>query len=184
MRSQPLLAALVFLAGAVSIGTPVRARVPGNPAPATAPAKPRSSPAKSALLSRRESVAQATVTIPAKWCAGFVAQEKTWVVTAAHCIPEGRERFDVKLRDGTLLESSVAYLDREHDLAVLRLDQAAPVVPLVLGERLPAQGAQVLFVGRVDRRSRAQVATIERIDQCPSLPDVSNALFTSLDARP
>jgi S1-C subfamily serine protease len=184
MKTSAKLVALVAMAGAVSIASPLAARVPASPTPAAAPAKPGSSPAKSALLSRRESVAQATVTIPAKWCAGFVAQEKTWVVTAAHCIPEGRERFDVKLRDGTVLESSLAHLDREHDLAALRLDQPAPVVPLVLGERLPAQGAQVLFVGRVDRRSRAQVATIERIDQCPSLPDVSNALFTSLDARP
>jgi len=182
MRSPARLAALAAVAGAVSIGSPVEARVP--PAPAAAQAKPRSLPAKQALLSRRESVAQATVTIPAKSCAGFVAQEKTWVVTAAHCIPEGRERFDVKLRDGTVLESSLAYLDREHDLAALLLDQPAPVAPLALAERLPARGAQVLFVGRVDRRLRPQVATIERIDQCPSLPDVSNALFTTLDARP
>jgi S1-C subfamily serine protease len=192
MRSLATLASLAVLAGAVSIGSPALARVPANPAPAPAQQKsgPRLAPpraaqaAKPTLLSRRESVAQATVTIPAKSCAGFVAHERTWVVTAAHCIPEGPQRFDVKLRDGTVLQSSLAYLDREHDMAALRLDQPAPVEPLVLGDRLPARGEQVLFVGRVDRRSRTQVATVERIDQCPSLPDVSNALFTSLEARP
>ena len=185
MRQEALLAALAVFAGAVSIGSPAGARVPANPAPAAAQPKPRAaSPAKPSLLGRRESVAQATVTIPAKSCAGFVAQEKTWVVTAAHCIPEGQQRFDVKLRDGTLLQSSLAYLDRDHDLAALRLDQPAPVVPLTLGDRMPAPGAPVLFVGRVDRRSRPQVAAVERIDQCPSLPDVSNAIFTTLEARP
>ena len=192
MRPSATLAAIVVLAGATSIGFPAEARVPANPPPPAAQAKrvprlsaPRSAlPAKPSLLSRREAVAQATVTIPAKSCAGFVAQEKTWVVTAAHCIPEGGQRFDVKLRDGTVLEGNLAYLDREHDLAALRLDQPAPVEPLVLGERMPLPGAQVLFVGRIDRRLRPQVATIERIDQCPSLPDVSNALFTTLEARP
>lgn len=176
-----MLTALGVLAGAVSLGVPAEARVPAHSAPA---AKRPQLTAKQALLAHRETVAQATVTIPAKSCAGFVAQEKTWVVTAAHCIPEGPQRFDVKLRDGTLLSSSLAYLDREHDLAALRLDRPAPVVPLALGERFPAPGAQVLFVGRVDRRLRPQVATIERIDQCPSLPDISNALFTTLEARP
>lgn len=191
MKRSATLAAFV-LVGAVSLGFPAEARVPANPSPAAAQAKPGArlaaprpvSPAKPSLLSRREAVAQATVTIPAKSCAGFVAQEKSWVVTAAHCIPEGGQRFDVKFRDGTVLESSLAYLDRDHDLAALRLDQPASVEPLVLGERLPSPGAQVLFVGRIDRRLRPQVATIERIDQCPSLPDVSNALFTTLEARP
>jgi S1-C subfamily serine protease len=181
MKLSAMLTALGVLAGTVSLGVPAAARVPAHSAPV---AKRPPSPAKQSLLAHRETVAQATVTIPAKSCAGFVAQEKTWVVTAAHCIPEGPQRFDVKLRDGTLLSSSLAYLDREHDLAALRLDQPAPVVPLALGERMPAPGAHVLFVGRVDRRLRPQVAKIERIDQCPSLPDVSNALFTTLEARP
>ena len=182
MRPSPTLAAFVALAGALSIGFPAEARVP-KPAPRVS-APHKAAPSKPSLLSHRESVAQATVTIPAKWCAGFVAQDKSWVVTAAHCIPEGPQRFDVKLRDGTVVESSLAYLDRAHDLAALRLDRPAPVEPLVLGDRLPAPGSQVLFVGRVDRRLRPQVATIERIDQCPSLPEISNALFTTLDARP
>jgi S1-C subfamily serine protease len=181
MRLPAKRIALVALAAVLTAGAAAEARIP-EPARATKVAKPAGT--KQGLLARREAVAQATVTIPAKSCAGFVADEQSWVVTAAHCIPEGGQRFDVKLRDGSVIESSLAYLDREHDLAALRLDQPAPVQPLVLGDRMPAAGAPVLFVGRVDRRLRPQVATIEKVDQCPSLPDVHNALFTTLDAKP
>lgn len=191
MRPSAELATHVALAGVLSVGLVAEARAAASPTSAAA-SKPaaRTSPHRQAarqrqsLLDRRETVAQATVTITAKSCAGFVAQERTRVVTAAHCIPEGGQRFEVKLRDGTLLESTLEYLDRDRDLAALRLDQPAAVTPLVLADRLPATGAAVLFVGRIDRRSRPQVATIERIDQCPSMPQVSNALFTTLEARP
>ncbi len=178
MRLPAKRLALVALAAVLTVGAAAEARVPAQPARAAVVK------GKPSLLARRETVAQATVTIPAKSCAGFVADDRSWVVTAAHCIPEGWQRFDVKLRDGGLLGSSLAYLDRAHDLAALRLDQPAPVEPLVLGDRMPAPGSSVLFVGRTDRRMRPQVATIERIDQCPSLPDVHNALFTTLDAKP
>jgi|RhiMethySRZTD1v2_1073278.scaffolds.fasta_scaffold20995_4 S1-C subfamily serine protease len=178
MRLSAKRLALVALAAVLTVGAAAEARIPSQPARAAV------SKAKPGLLARRETVAQATVMIPAKSCAGFVADDRSWVVTAAHCIPESGQRFDVKLRNGTLLESTLAYLDRAHDLAALRLDQPAPVEPLVLGDRMPAPGATVLFVGRTDRRMRPQVATIEKIDQCPSLPDLHNALFTTLDAKP
>jgi S1-C subfamily serine protease len=136
------------------------------------------------LLAQRDRVAQASVTIPAKMCAGSVVGERTRVLTAAHCIPEGSDRLAVKLRDGELVDSTLEYLDRDADMALLRLDHPAPVTPLALSQKAPAAGDSVLFVGRIDRRSRAQVASVERVGRCPSLPGVPTALFTTLKARP
>jgi hypothetical protein len=113
-----------------------------------------------------------------------VVSEKDRVLTAAHCIPVGLERLTVKLKGGSRIESTLEYLDRESDLALLRLDAPAAVEPLMFASVLPSAGQPVLFAGRVDRRSRSQVARVERLGTCPSLPGVEKAVFTTLQAKP
>jgi hypothetical protein len=136
------------------------------------------------LVAERERVAAATVTLPERSCAGSVAGSRATVLTAAHCISQGATRVDVETRDGEVLSAAVAHLDREGDLALLALDRELPVEPLVLATTLPRRGDRLLFVGRVDRPSRTQVVRVDKLDQCPSLPDVPRALFTSVHARP
>ena len=139
---------------------------------------------RAGLMLHRQRVAAATVTIPAKSCAGALVHERTYVLTAAHCVPRAAERMEVRLKDGTSVQSSVRHIDRDADLALLVLDTPAPVEPLELANELPSPNQSVLFVGRVDRPSRAQVAQVERLGICPSLPAVDNALFTTITARP
>ena len=137
-----------------------------------------------ALLAQRERVAQATVMVPAKSCAGVVAGDRSHVLTAAHCVPFATDRLSVRLRDRTTIEGEVEFLDRDADLAIIGLDQPSNVEPLEVSDRLSVAGDRVLFVGRTDRRSRAQVARVERTGRCPSLPGVEGALSTSVQAKP
>jgi S1-C subfamily serine protease len=141
-------------------------------------------PHEVALMAQRARVAAATVTLPERSCAGVVVGEADRVVTAAHCVPQGAWSADVALRDGRTLEASIVHLDRDADLAVLLLDEQLTVKPLQIASESPQPGDRVLFVGRVDRKSRPQVARIERVGVCPSLPSVPDALFTTVKARP
>jgi S1-C subfamily serine protease len=135
------------------------------------------------LLLERNRVAAATVTLPFKSCAGSIAGGNTQVLTAAHCIPEGVEELDVVFR-GRKLRAMVALIDRTRDTALLALDEALDVQPLELAVDLPKRGDRVLFVGRTDRPSKTQIAQVLKLGRCPSLPGVSDAVFTDLDAKP
>jgi S1-C subfamily serine protease len=140
--------------------------------------------ARARLLSFKARVAQATVTLPDRSCAGVVAGDTEHVVTAAHCVPEGAERVRVRFSRAGSQRAAIRHIDRDADLALLRLDPPAPVEPLEIAEDLPRQFSPVLFVGRTDRWSRTQVAQIERLGRCPSLPGQPKALFTTVQARP
>jgi S1-C subfamily serine protease len=135
------------------------------------------------LFAERRHVRAATVTLPLRSCAGSVAGSRTQVLTAAHCIPEGAAQVEVIFR-GRPLRAVVALLDRTRDTALLALDEALDVEPLELALDLPKPGDRVLFVGRVDRPSQTQVVRVVRLGRCPSLPGVSDAVFTSLKAKP
>lgn len=151
--------------------------------PSTALAKaPNDAPLRF-IMAYKERVAAATVTLPERSCAGSVAGTRLQVVTAAHCVNEGATHVLVKLRSGEQRSSEVVYLDRDQDLALLRLSKEVSVEPLLLSDRLPQPGDEVLFVGRVDRPSRTQVAKVEKLGTCPSLPEVSDAVFTTLQAK-
>jgi S1-C subfamily serine protease len=129
-------------------------------------------------------VTQATVTVLDTGCAGAVAGDRQHVVTAAHCVPDDATEVRVKLGNGKRLRGEVIHLDRAGDLAVLALDAKAPVTPLAVAARMPRRGEQLLFVGRMDRRGKTQLATVDRLAPCPSLPDLDRAAFTSVVARP
>ncbi len=143
-----------------------------------------STPVVLSKAERRERLAKATVLLPAKSCAGFVAFDVKHVVTAAHCIPKASKRLVIRASDGKRRIGTLKYLDRDADLAILLLNQAVPVIPLQLSENLPTVGERVLFIGRTDRRGRPQLARVEQLSRCPSLPKVPNAVFTSIQARP
>ncbi len=136
------------------------------------------------LYAGRERVAKATVTLPEKSCAGSVAGDREHVVTAAHCVIDGAQRVRVRLSNGVTLGSDVQHIDRDADVALLRLDAPANVEPLGLGDYLPRRGARLLFVGRLDRPSKTQVVSVDRLGRCPSLPGQPQAMFTSVQAQP
>ncbi len=169
MRAAVVSLSLVLAAGVVA-------------SVATAQAKPVVR--QKSLLSERARVARATVTLPELSCAGAVAGDRGHVVTAAHCVAEGHDRVRVRFANGVQTQSSVEYIDRDLDLAWLALDHEAAVAPLALAGAWPRAGERVLFVGRVDRPSKTQVARIEHFGRCPSLPAQPRSLFTSVKARP
>lgn len=136
------------------------------------------------LLEYRSEVARATLLVLGESCAGFVAEAPNLVVTAAHCIPYPKRRVAVRSPAGQTLMARLDRIDRDTDLALLRLAEPLPVVPLVLSERVPVAGDRLMFVGRGDRGNRPQLARVKKLDRCPSLPRVPNAVFTSVAARP
>src|SRR5688572_25087356 len=80
---------------------------------------PGASRAEAKKPNARERLLQASVIVVPKACAGAVAGSPSHVLTAAHCIPPGDERVQVKLRTGQLVDSRVEYLDEDRDLALL-----------------------------------------------------------------
>lgn len=136
------------------------------------------------LWSQRARVARATVTLPELGCAGSIAGTRSQVLTSAHCVPDDASEVDVTVRRGHTERAWVAYIDRDSDLALLKLDEDVPVEPLTISSEIPELGTRLLFVGRIDRPSRTQVVRVERLGRCPSLPEVDDALFTTLVAYP
>ncbi len=125
-------------------------------------------------------VETATVTLVPGHCAGVIVEDGRHALTAAHCVGEGEERVAVALRDGQELSGRYTLVDRDRDVAVIRLDAVAPVRPLEVAPTLPAVGEALLFAGRADRPGSAQEASLARLGRCPSLPGVPQALFTTL----
>lgn len=126
------------------------------------------------------SVEQATVTLLPGHCAGVVVEDGFHALTAAHCVRPLEQRIDVELYDGTRLGGTYVHVDTERDVAVIRLDNKAPVRPLPVAQQLPVPGDSLLFAGRNDRPGGPQTVTLARLGRCPSLPQVPNALFTTL----
>jgi hypothetical protein len=58
-----------------------------------------------------------------------------------------------------------------------------PVTPLGVVRRTPIVGTVLYFHGNPER-PRWQAARLDRIAPCPSLPDLSRALHTSIDGTP
>jgi S1-C subfamily serine protease len=127
----------------------------------------------------------ATVTLAPGHCAGVIVADGHHVLTAAHCIQGAPgQRQSVVLRDGQLLGGEVKVVDARRDMAVLRLDRVAPVRPLMVATRLPSPGEELLFAGRNDRPGEPQEVQLRKLGRCPSLPQVPQALFTSLHGAP
>lgn len=123
---------------------------------------------------------EATVTLVPGYCAGVIVEDGRHVMTAAHCVDVGGQRIPFELHDGEQLSGTPVFLDAGQDVAIFRLDAVAPVMPLPLAPELPSVGEQLLFAGRNDRPGPLQEVWLERLSRCPSLPEVPQALFTTL----
>lgn len=132
---------------------------------------------------RERLLKEATVTIVPGVCAGVIVGDGRHALTAAHCLRDGNARITFELHDGTRIEGDVVLLEKEHDLAVVRLDEVAGVRPLAVADSLPTPGSAILFAGRNDRPGETQRAEVRRLGRCPSLPGVPEALFTTLEGR-
>ncbi|RKH62190.1 serine protease [Corallococcus interemptor] len=126
----------------------------------------------------------ATVTLGDGHCAGVVVGQGRHVLTAAHCVAPGAGRERTNFEDGRQLQGRYVFVDRGRDVAVLELEAKAPVAPLEVAEGLPIPGAMLVFTGRHDRPGEPQRVMVERWGRCPSLPDVPNALFTTMHGEP
>src|SRR5690606_15552020 len=103
---------------------------------------------------------------------------------AAHCIPKGKRRVTIQTSAGKRYTARLDRIDRDADLAVLKLDRPLALAPLRLSPEVVSPGDSLLFVGRLDRGGEAQLASVRKVGRCPSLPRVPNAVFTTIDARP
>jgi S1-C subfamily serine protease len=138
-------------------------------------------PAASAPRSVRELVEDATVRL-ASGCSGAVAERADVIVTALHCVDD-RSEVGVRFASGEERMARVGATDTVADQAVLVLAQPAPVAPLRIATRRQIPGTVLYYYGHPDRVA-FQTARLDRIGQCPSLPALQNALFTSIHGKP
>jgi len=129
----------------------------------------------------RSLVEDATVRL-ASGCSGAVAERPNVIVTALHCVND-RTSVDVRFASGTQRTARVAVTDAAADQAVLLLDEPAPATPLRIATRRQIPGTVLYYYGHPDRVA-FQTARLDRIGQCPSLPALQNALFTSIAGKP
>ena len=125
----------------------------------------------------------ASVVLEGVGCAGVLAETPDIVLTARHCVE--REGQDLRLRfsDGSRRSAWVEAIDRESDQAVLILDEPVAITPLLIVRRRQIPGTVLYFEGN-PAKPRFQRGRLDRIGRCPSLPDLPNALFTSIRGVP
>jgi S1-C subfamily serine protease len=126
-----------------------------------------------------EAIRNATISLTGR-CAGVVAEDGMYAVTAAHCIRPGEGDVAIQYSNGVGDTARIASLDRAQDIAILKLGHRAPVKGLAFADALPIPGTGVYFGGRLNGPRAAQFVQIMKLGRCPSLPDVPQALFTSL----
>jgi len=138
-------------------------------------------PAAAAPRTVRQIVEEATVRL-ASGCSGAVAERADLIVTALHCVT-GRESVGVRFAGGEERTARVAATDAAADQAVLLLAEPAPTAPLRIVRRRQIPGTVLYYFGHPDRVA-FQTARLDRIGQCPSLPLLQDALFTSIHGKP
>ncbi len=124
----------------------------------------------------------ATVTLVPPRCAGVLLGDGGLALTAAHCLADGERRLRVTLEDGREVGARVIEVDAERDLALLKLRRRAGM-GLEIAADLPDVGEIVLFAGRSDEAQPLQLASVEDLRPCPTLPGVPAAIFTTIDGR-
>jgi S1-C subfamily serine protease len=130
----------------------------------------------------RRALHDATVDL-ARGCSGAVAESTQLVVTAYHCVDADDQRVPLRLSTGESRTGWVVAVDRTADQAVLFLEEPAHVTPLAIARRPQVPGTVLYFAGR-PTAPRFQEARLERLGRCPSLPEIPNALFTTIHGRP
>lgn len=129
-------------------------------------------------------IPEATASVAGR-CAGVLLESAAVVLTAAHCLKLDEAQVPVTFLDGQRLEGTLAAIDPQADLALLRLPHSpVGLRGLPLSGSLPAAGSAAYFAGRLDGGAVVQRIEIVRRARCPSLPGVPEALFTSLRGVP
>jgi hypothetical protein len=129
----------------------------------------------------RAAVRAATVAIESPGCTGVVSESPQLVLTAKHCVAGASLR--IRLSTGEARTAWVVATNAASDQAVLFLEEPAGVAPLDIARRPQIPGTILYFSGHPDR-ARFQSARLDHIGVCPSLPDLPNALFTTIDGVP
>ena len=138
-------------------------------------------PARADERAVRAAIRAATVAIESPGCTGVVSESPQLVVTAKHCVDGTSLR--IRLSTGEVRTAWVVATNTASDQAVLFLEEPAGVAPLDIARRPQIPGTVLYFSGHPDR-PRFQSARLDRIGVCPSLPDLPNALFTTIDGAP
>ena len=142
------------------------------------PAVPTAAPA-----ALRHALHAASVQIDPPGCSGVLAETNQIIVTARHCIDPGVEKVHVRFTNDVTRTAWVVATDDVADQAVLFLEEPVDVEPLPIVRRQQIPGTVLYFEGNPSR-PRFQSARLDRIGRCPSLPDLPNALFTSIAGVP
>ncbi len=129
----------------------------------------------------RDALGAATVEVLPARCTGAVVESPWLIATAKHCVEEGKS-LRVRVA-GAERQAVVVAEDDVADQVVLVLDEPAAVTPLGIVRRIPIAGTVLYFHGN-PARPRWQAARLDRVGECPSLPHLPNALFTSIDGTP
>ncbi|TMB52627.1 MAG: trypsin-like peptidase domain-containing protein [Deltaproteobacteria bacterium] len=131
----------------------------------------------------RRALHAASVQIDPPGCSGVLAESNQIVVTARHCIDAGVQKLHVRFTNDVTRIAWVVASDEAADQAVLFLEDPVDVEPLPIVRRRQIPGTVLYFEGNPSR-PRFQSARLDRIGRCPSLPDLPNALFTSIAGVP
>jgi len=144
----------------------------------SAPEVPSAAP--SAL---RHALHAASVQIDPPGCSGVLAEHDQIVVTARHCIDAGVQKLRVRFTNGVTRTGWVVATDEAADQAVLFLEDPVDIEPLPIVRRRQIPGTVLYFEGNPSR-PRFQSARLDKIGRCPSLPNLPDALFTSIAGVP
>jgi S1-C subfamily serine protease len=131
----------------------------------------------------RRALQEATVAVEPAGCVGVVAESRQLVLTARHCLDEGTRSVRVRLSNGEERTAWVVGTDRVADQAALFLEEPVEVKPLAVTRRRQLEGTVLYFEGH-PKRPRFQAVRLDRVGQCPSLPNLPNALFTTIKGQP
>lgn len=138
-------------------------------------------PAHAAPAGLEQTLLAATVSVGGG-CSGVLVDGPDLVLTAEHCI-DGGPTHVLRFSDGSQRTGWVAGVDHAADQALLLLEEPVALAPLQLVRQLPIGGTIVYFAGH-PRSPRFQEAKLERTGRCPSLPNLANSLFTTIDGIP
>jgi S1-C subfamily serine protease len=161
---RPLRWSLLVCCAVAAVATPARAEVVGSRAV-------------------QRALQAATVELVGGGCTGALVESSDMVVTAGHCVTDVGQEVRVKFARGFARSAWVVAIDDRADQALLLLETPVAIEPLQVARRRQVPGAVLYFEGH-PARARFRRARLDRIGRCPSLPDLPNALFTSIDGVP
>ncbi len=131
----------------------------------------------------RQALHAASVEVEPPGCAGVLTESPQVVVTARHCLHDDTTQVQVRFTTGAVRTAWVVATDEVADQAALFLVDPVPIVPLAIVRRRQIPGTVLFFEGNPDR-PRFQTVRLDSIGRCPSLPDLPDALFTSIQGVP